>query len=72
VEDFFWVMVVIFFVVAPMIEKILKGRTRGQPPAGGLPDDPRLVLTPHVGGCSYEVKTTVGGQLFEKIAEHYA
>jgi phosphoglycerate dehydrogenase-like enzyme len=36
-----------------------------------LPDDPRLILTPHVGGCSYEVKTTVGGRLFEKIAEFY-
>jgi D-3-phosphoglycerate dehydrogenase / 2-oxoglutarate reductase len=43
-----------------------------EPPAGGFPDDPRLVLTPHVGGCSYEVKTSVGGQLFEKIAEHYS
>lgn len=43
-----------------------------EPPAGGFPDDPRLVLTPHVGGCSYEVKTTVGGQLFDKIAEHYS
>jgi D-3-phosphoglycerate dehydrogenase / 2-oxoglutarate reductase len=43
-----------------------------EPPAGAFPDDPRLVLTPHVGGCSHEVKTTVGGQLFEKIAEHYA
>lgn len=36
-----------------------------------LPDDPRLILTPHIGGCSYEVKTTVGGRLFEKIAEFY-
>ena len=43
-----------------------------EPPAGGFPDDPRLILTPHVGGCSHEVKTTVGGQLFEKIARHYA
>jgi D-3-phosphoglycerate dehydrogenase / 2-oxoglutarate reductase len=43
-----------------------------EPPAGGFPDDPRLILTPHVAGCSYEVKTTVGGQLFEKIKEHYA
>jgi D-3-phosphoglycerate dehydrogenase len=42
-----------------------------EPPAGPLPDDPRLILTPHVGGCSYEVKTTVGGRLFEKIAEFY-
>lgn len=43
-----------------------------EPPAGPLPDDPRLILTPHVGGCSWEVKSTVGGKLFEKIAEHYS
>jgi D-3-phosphoglycerate dehydrogenase / 2-oxoglutarate reductase len=43
-----------------------------EPPDRTFPDDPRLILTPHVGGCSYEVKTTVGGQLFEKIAEHYS
>jgi D-3-phosphoglycerate dehydrogenase len=42
-----------------------------EPVEGPLPDDPRLILTPHVGGCSYEVKTTVGGRLFEKIAEFY-
>jgi D-3-phosphoglycerate dehydrogenase len=42
-----------------------------EPPAGGFPDDPRLILTPHVGGCSHEVKSTVGGKLFEKVAEFY-
>lgn len=42
-----------------------------EPPVSPLPEDPRLILTPHVGGCSYEVKTTVGGRLFEKIAAHY-
>ena len=42
-----------------------------EPTVGPLPDDPRLILTPHVGGCSWEVKTTVGGRLFEKIAELY-
>ena len=43
-----------------------------EPVEGPLPDDPRLILTPHVGGCSWEVKTTVGGRLFEKIAEFYS
>lgn len=43
-----------------------------EPPAGALPDDPRLILTPHVGGCSHEVKTTVGGRLFEKVVEFYS
>lgn len=43
-----------------------------EPIEAPLPDDPRLILTPHIGGCSYEVKTTVGGRLFEKVAEFYA
>ncbi|HYC92985.1 MAG TPA: NAD(P)-dependent oxidoreductase [Thermoanaerobaculia bacterium] len=43
-----------------------------EPIEGPLPDDPRLILTPHIGGCSWEVKTTVGGRLFEKIAEFYS
>ncbi len=43
-----------------------------EPPIAPLPDDPRLILTPHIGGCSFEVKTTVGGQLFEKVAEFYS
>ena len=42
-----------------------------EPPDAPLPDDPRLILTPHVAGCSYEVKTTVGGKLFEKIAAFF-
>ena len=43
-----------------------------EPPDTPLPDDPRLILTPHIAGCSYEVKTTVGGKLYEKIVEYYA
>ncbi|HVG24566.1 MAG TPA: NAD(P)-dependent oxidoreductase [Thermoanaerobaculia bacterium] len=43
-----------------------------EPIEGPLPDDPRLILTPHIGGCSWEVKTTVGGKLFEKVVEFYA
>ncbi|HEV7767590.1 MAG TPA: NAD(P)-dependent oxidoreductase [Thermoanaerobaculia bacterium] len=42
-----------------------------EPPNGPLPDDPRLILTPHIGGCSYEVKTTVGTRLFERITNHF-
>ncbi|MEO8383477.1 MAG: NAD(P)-dependent oxidoreductase [Acidobacteriota bacterium] len=42
-----------------------------EPPLEPFPDDPRLILTPHVAGCSFEVKTTVGGKLFEKIASFY-
>lgn len=43
-----------------------------EPPIEPLPDDPRLILTPHIAGCSFEVKTTVGGRLFDKIVEFYA
>lgn len=43
-----------------------------EPPAGGFPDDPRLVLTPHVGGCTHECKTAVGAKLYEKIVAFYA
>jgi D-3-phosphoglycerate dehydrogenase len=42
-----------------------------EPPVEPLPHDPRLILTPHIGGCSFEVKTTVGGRLFEKVVEFY-
>lgn len=43
-----------------------------EPPTVSFPDDPRLILTPHIGGCSYEVKTTVGARLYERIVEFYA
>lgn len=43
-----------------------------EPPDAPFPDDPRLILTPHVGGCSYEVKTTVGGELYELIRSFYS
>lgn len=42
-----------------------------EPPNTTFPDDPRLILTPHIAGCSHEVKTTVGGRLFEKVVEFY-
>lgn len=43
-----------------------------EPPVEGFPDDPRLILTPHVGGCSHEVKTAIGARLYEKIVAFYA
>lgn len=41
-----------------------------EPPADALPDDPRLILTPHIGGCSHECKTAIGAKLYEKIVAH--
>ncbi|HJQ36989.1 MAG TPA: NAD(P)-dependent oxidoreductase [Thermoanaerobaculia bacterium] len=43
-----------------------------EPPAGGFPDDPRLILTPHVAGCSFECKADIGALLYEKIVAFYA
>lgn len=43
-----------------------------EPPQSPLPDDPRLILTPHIGGCSHEVKADVGGKLFSEIVAFYA
>ena len=38
-----------------------------EPPASALPNDPRLVLTPHIAGCSHECKASIGEKLYERI-----
>lgn len=40
-------------------------------PPPTLPDDPRLMLTPHIGGCSHECKAAIGERLYEKIVGFY-
>jgi D-3-phosphoglycerate dehydrogenase / 2-oxoglutarate reductase len=42
-----------------------------EPPAGALPDDPRLVLTPHIAGCTFECKREIGERLYERVSERY-
>jgi (S)-sulfolactate dehydrogenase len=42
-----------------------------EPPSWEWPDDPRLILTPHVAGCSHEAKAMLGIRLYEKICEFY-
>jgi len=42
-----------------------------EPPPHGFPDDPRLILTPHIGGCTHEAKAAIGAKLYEKIVEFY-
>ncbi len=42
-----------------------------EPPDMLFPDDPRLILTPHIAGCSHEVKSSVGAKLFERIKGFY-
>jgi D-3-phosphoglycerate dehydrogenase len=43
-----------------------------EPPTSKFPDDPRIILTPHIGGCSFEAKTGIGSKLYEKIVAFYA
>lgn len=38
-----------------------------EPPGGGFPDDPRLVLTPHTAGCTFEAKAQIGVKLYELL-----
>ena len=42
-----------------------------EPPVAPLPDDPRLIVTPHIGGCSFECKAEIGAMLYEKVAAFY-
>jgi len=42
-----------------------------EPPPALLPHDPRLVLTPHIAGCSHECKGAIGEKLYEKIVAFY-
>ena len=43
-----------------------------EPPAQPLPDDPRLIVTPHIGGCTHEAKAAIGAKLYEKIVAFYS
>jgi phosphoglycerate dehydrogenase-like enzyme len=42
-----------------------------EPPSMEWPDDPRLLLTPHVAGCTHEAKATIGTRLYEQICQFY-
>ena len=42
-----------------------------EPPTRAWPDDPRLILTPHVAGCTTEAKSAIGAKLYEKIVAFY-
>jgi len=42
-----------------------------EPPNRTWPDDPRLILTPHIAGCTTEAKSAIGAKLYEKICAHY-
>ena len=65
---------------AAALDALAKGHLEGlamdvydpEPPVGVLPDDPRLILTPHIAGCTYECKAAIGATLFQKIVEFYS
>jgi phosphoglycerate dehydrogenase-like enzyme len=42
-----------------------------EPPTRVWPDDPRLILTPHIAGCTTEAKSAIGAKLYEKICAFY-
>jgi D-3-phosphoglycerate dehydrogenase len=42
-----------------------------EPPPARWPDDPRLMLTPHIAGCTHECKAAIGERLYEKIVAFY-
>jgi phosphoglycerate dehydrogenase-like enzyme len=43
-----------------------------EPTTHPLPRDSRLILTPHIAGCSHECKAAIGEKLYEKIVGFYA
>jgi phosphoglycerate dehydrogenase-like enzyme len=43
-----------------------------EPPVSSFPDDPRLILTPHIAGCTHECRHAIGEKLWAKIRAHYA
>ena len=40
-----------------------------EPPTRQWPDDPRLILTPHIGGCTHEARSSIGSLLWDRISE---
>lgn len=43
-----------------------------EPPVSSLPDDPRLIFTPHIAGCSFECKVAIGALLYERVVAFYS
>jgi D-3-phosphoglycerate dehydrogenase len=40
-----------------------------EPPKRSWPDDPRLIVTPHIAGCTFEAKNAAGELLYEELAK---
>lgn len=42
-----------------------------EPPGDAWPDDPRIILTPHIAGCTREAKASIGRGVYARICELY-
>jgi D-3-phosphoglycerate dehydrogenase len=42
-----------------------------EPPSIAFPNDPRIILTPHIAGCTTEAKASIGVKLYERLVAHY-
>ncbi|HSN69682.1 MAG TPA: NAD(P)-dependent oxidoreductase [Thermoanaerobaculia bacterium] len=40
-----------------------------EPPSDRWPEDPRIILTPHIAGCTREAKASIGRALYARICE---
>jgi len=40
-----------------------------EPPGTIFPDDPRLIVTPHIAGCSYECKNDAAEALYQRLCD---
>jgi D-3-phosphoglycerate dehydrogenase len=58
-------------LAAPNIAGVALDVYDPEPPSRTWPDDPRLILTPHIAGCTHEAKASIGEKLWEKICEFY-
>lgn len=62
-----------------LVAAVLSGHLAGialdvfedEPPEVGWPDDPRILLTPHIAGCSRESKRSIGRAVYRIICERY-
>lgn len=65
--------------VSAALDALAAGRLSGlaldvfdpEPPTHQWPHDPRLILTPHIAGCTHEARASIGELLWERISDAY-